>query len=164
MTTPPVAPSDEQFVAMHAAAALRRKRDTLVALTSSEIARSQERQHEALTDATHAMLSLYLAASAVQRICRANDEPGPLGLARLDDLRRVTGYTRDAVMHWDDKGRRDPATWLEATTWGVRVNAPDHKGGTAAVESGIGWKTFENYATRLLRWSMLRMQGTSPPE
>jgi hypothetical protein len=164
MTTPPVAPSDEQFVAMHAAAALRRKRDTLAALTRSDIATSQERQHEALTDATHAMLSLYLAASAAQRICRATDEPGPLGLARLDNLRRVTGYTRDAVMHWEDKGRRDPETRLEATTWGVRVNAPDQKGGTAAVESGIGWKTFDNHATRLLRWSKFRMQGALSPE
>jgi hypothetical protein len=58
---------------------------------------------------------------------------------------------RDAVMHWDDKGRRAETTLL-VNGKGIAVVAPPPHSRTSVVD-GLVWKEYENAADRLLRWA-----------
>lgn len=146
------APSDLVLVLIHSAGALRRRRDAILALGQDQD--RLEVRARSLGDSTQAVLSLFLAAEAANRYCQSHEEVGPLGERRLDELETITRYMRDAIMHWHEKGKRDPATYLAVDESGVSVRAPDGKWGPdEGAVSRVSWSLFERRARALLHWS-----------
>jgi hypothetical protein len=140
-------------VAIHASAALRRKADTLTALRKDTQATDPSARERAAGDASQAVISLYLAASAAQRYCHLTGNPSPLGRERLAGLVEVSRHLRDSVMHWHEKGRRDPDTYLLLNGRGVLARAPGKPLAQPSKASGIAWKEFESAMTMLGRWA-----------
>lgn len=146
------APSDLVLVLIHSAGALRRRHDAILALRQDQS--RLEVRARAVGDSTQAVLSLFLAADAANRYCQTHDEVGPLGEPRLDELETITRYMRDTIMHWQEKGKRDPLTYLAVDESGVSVRAPDGKwGADEGALSGVSWSAFECRARALLQWS-----------
>ena len=159
--------SDLYLVAAHASAAARRHRAVMRAVREAATAPSGSVAQVAASmvasgEAAEAAVSLYLAASAAQRYCRANDESGPLGLKRLSSLVDRTEQVRDAVMHWNQKLERDPNTFLAFSATDLIVQAPGKRGDTGLAQVGaIEWTEIEAAARRLYRWAvaMLDLPG-----
>jgi hypothetical protein len=146
------ADADLTTIVIHAGAALRRKRDALEALDRRRPDHDAIPPETAIGEASQGVVSLFLAAEAAMRFCSRYPTPGPLGRRRLDAVLRSARHMRDAVMHWDDKGRRDPETTLVVDGTGIAIAAPP-KRGNASVVDGLAWKEYETAAERLLVWA-----------
>jgi hypothetical protein len=147
------------MVVAHSNAALRRHHDLLhwIDRPGDDL----EKRAHLLGEAAQAALSLYLAADAAERYCRATGEPGPVGRRRLADLRRISKYVRDAIMHWDDKGKRVEQTYVNVHSRGIEVFAPDGEHGKEGELSGIDWRVLQRRAMALLYWSAMKV-GQDP--
>src|SRR5262245_31279273 len=104
-----------------------------------------------LGDASQAVLSLYLGASAAQRWCRANDNAGPLGDKRLAELVATLTDLRHAVMHWDKKGGK-PDVFLAFGDHDILAHLPQGRKQPTVI-AGMPWSVFERAAIRLERWA-----------
>lgn len=144
--------SDLTTVIVHADAALRRKRDALDALDRRRPDHDSIPPEVAIGDASQGAVSLYLAADAATRFCSRYPTPGPLGRSGLAEVVSSSKHLRDAVMHWDDKGRRDPDMTLLVDGRGIVAVAPPHHG-FESVASGLSWREYERAADRLLTWA-----------
>ena len=71
-------------------------------------------------DASRAVLSLFLAASAGERHCDKSGDPGPLGRKRLAEVIVIT-KARGWVMakQAPSRSRRPPAASPDRGTWGL---------------------------------------------
>jgi hypothetical protein len=145
---------DLTTIIMHATAALRRKRDALEALDRRRPDHDSIPPEVAVGEASQGVVSLFLAAEAATRFCSRYPTPGPLGPTRLAAVLTSTRHLRDAVMHWDGKGRRDPEMLLLVDRRGIAAVAPPHHS-SASVVDGLGWKEYETAADRLLGWARL---------
>ena len=145
------ADADLTTIVIHAEAALRRKRDTLEALDRRRPDHDDLPPSIAVGEASQGALSLFLAIEAATRFCSRYPTPGPLGRRRLAALLTSTRHLRDAVMHWDEKGRR-AETLLRVDGRGIAVVAPPH-GSFVSIVDGLGWKEYENAAGGLLTWA-----------
>jgi hypothetical protein len=143
---------DLTTIVIHAEAALRRKQGTLDALDRRKPDHDSIPPEIGVGEASQGVVSLFLAAEAATRFCSRYPTPGPLGRSRLAALLTSTRHMRDAVMHWDDKGRRDPETSLLVDGRGIAVVAPTHHS-SASVVHGLVWKEYETAAHRLLTWA-----------
>ena len=150
----PVMPVDSDLttIVIHAEAALRRKRETLEALDRRKPDNDSIPSEVAVGAASQGVLSLFLAADAATRFCSRYQTPGPLGRSRLEAVLTSTRHMRDAVMHWDDKGRRDPETTLLVDGRGIAAVAPP-RGSSISIAGGLVWKEYETVANRLLTWA-----------
>jgi hypothetical protein len=144
-------------VAIYAAAAERCRREALDALREDKTSPSSEAQERALGAAGLGVVALYLVASAAERYCEATNESGPIGRRALADLVHQTRAMRDAVMHWDDKGKRDPHTFLEIDGRGVAVSAPPGQTSATSALSALLWRDFKRVADRLRRWAIFKL-------
>lgn len=140
-------------IVVHAAAAIRRKQSTLEALAEHREMDDAASLERAIGDASQAVVSLFLAAEAAERYCEDHNEPGPLGRRKLGALVMEARRMRDVVLHWDDKGKREPDTSLYIDGRGVVVNAPPGRSVKAAVMDGFTWKEIERLSSSLLRWA-----------
>jgi hypothetical protein len=146
------ADADLTTIVIHADAALRRKRDALDALDRRRPDHDTRPPEVAVGEASQGVVSLFLAAEAATRFCSRYPTPGPLGRSRLEAVLRSSRHMRDAVMHWDDKGRRDAGTSLHVNGNGIAVVAPPPRSSTS-VADGLRWKEYETAADRLLTWA-----------
>jgi hypothetical protein len=139
-------------VAIYAAAADRRRRDALDALRKDRVASGTEDVGRAIGEASLAVVALYLASSAAKRYCAETGEPGPLGRTELGNLVDQTTAMRDAVMHWDEKGQRDPQTSLFVDGRGVATKAPPRRS-NVSIPAGVPWAAFARCAVALHSWA-----------
>lgn len=141
-------------VLVHAQAASRRRSDALDGLEALSRNAADEDDDRVRGDASQAVLSLFLAASAAERYCIATGNPSPLGRERLAAVVAAASDLRDAIMHWDQKMERDPATSIWFTIDGVLVMAPRGRKRDAPIAtSALTWKQFDTAASRLTRWA-----------
>lgn len=155
---------DLYMTQVHARAALRRYRDTLDALRAAKAEQSTDGIQRAgdagvrvTGEAAQAVVALYLAAAAAKRFSTDARERGPYGPEQLDQLVAATVGLRDAVMHWDDKIKRDGDTFLAVNEREVLALVPRHRSVDRALH-GLTWKSFEDSATRLDRWATSKIE------
>jgi hypothetical protein len=144
--------SDLTTIVIHADAALRRKRDVLDSLDRRKPDHDSVPPEIAIGEASQGVLSVFLAAHAAARFCSRYPTPGPLGRSRLAAVLRSSKHLRNAVMHWDDKGQRDPETTLFVDGTGIAAAAPP-PGSSVSIPDGLGWREYEIAADRLLTWA-----------
>lgn len=155
--------ADLYLVAVHASAAARRHQATIQAIRTAASAPEASVAKVAWSiiasgEAASTGISIYLAASAAERFCLANDEVGPLGLKRLRSLVEMAEQTRDTVMHWDDKLKRDPGTFLAFNGKELILRAPGKRGDKQpATVASIAWREIETGAQRLFRWAVMML-------
>jgi hypothetical protein len=143
---------DLTTIIIHADAALRRKRAALEALDRRRPNLDVIPPEIAVGEASQGVISLFLAAQAATRFCSRYPTPGPLGRSRLAAVLGSSRHMRDAVMHWDEKGRRDLETALVVDGIGIAIAAPPLHS-NASVVDGLAWKEYETAAQRLLVWA-----------
>jgi hypothetical protein len=148
-------PSELVHTAAHAGAAIARVRGTLEAITAWRREPGPIAQARVVGEASQALLAIYLAATAADRHAKAIDNPGPLGETRHAELIAHSRHMRDTLMHWDQKGGRDPSTFLNITETHVTVYAPHGRTDPASpVLADLSWKVIEDSAERLHRWAV----------
>ena len=104
------------------------------------------------------MVALYLAASAAQRYCVETGESGPLEMERLSALVAATTELRHAVMHWDDKLRTLPDTFISVNANEILALTRERKSRKEVV-SGLSWEIFGQSADRLDKWATHKLDN-----
>lgn len=114
----------------------------------------------------HATLSFFLASSAAERYCDANDEPGPLGRRRLREAVQIATHLRNAVMHWDDKLKADPETTIAVSETAIVVIAPPGAPWqkTDTVVTMLTWRDLVDWSNRLEFWATYKLQEARQSE